>query len=787
MTTVLIDNYDSFTYNVYQYLSSLGANVVVYRNDKITVEEIEKLNPRNLVISPGPGHPSHDAGVSRAAIRHFAGKIPIFGICMGEQCIFEVFGGTVSYAGEILHGKTSTIRHDGRSIFKGVPQDNQVTRYHSLSGMPSTVPEPLEVTATTSDGVIMGIRHVEYTIEGVQFHPESILCDNGMAMLANFLKLEGGTWDQNPAAGVLPKKTNKPANGAVNGTTVNGTTKAKAELETPAPQQQQQPQPTINGTAPSAVTSVLTRIYAQRQQDVEASKNTPGQSMADLEKLLALHVAPPQKDFFEHLNKNKLSLMAEVKRASPSKGEIDIKANAAEQALNYALAGAHVISVLTEPKWFRGSLNDMRQVRQALSHLPNRPCILRKDFILDRYQILEGRLYGADTVLLIVAMLSDEKLHELYSYAKSLGMEPLVEVNNADEMARANALGAKVIGVNNRNLHSFDVDMETTTRLAKMVPADTILCALSGISSRADVDPMVEQGARAILVGEALMRAWNLKEFIAELLGVQKKDPIPRPAAHEKTMVKICGISTVDAAVEAARAGADMLGMIFVRKSKRYVAPAQAKEIVDAVRALDIKNDIALHTSPSEEWFDYHRHLLEARPRKPLIVGVFVNDTVENMTEIATTVGLDLIQLHGTEAPEIARFLPVPTIKAFHMDAESYDPNLIPHLTYPGNHHAVLLDAKVSSLPADQQGGQGVTFDWSVARDIVHHTRPGHTKAYDFPVILAGGLEPTNVVEAVRAVKPWAVDVSSGVETDGAKDLQKIRDFIQHVKSAQLQ
>lgn len=781
MTTVLIDNYDSFTYNVYQYLSSLGAHVVVYRNDKITVEEIEKLNPRNLVISPGPGHPSQDAGVSRAAISHFAGKIPIFGICMGEQCIFEVFGGTVSYAGEILHGKTSTIRHDGRSIFKGVPQDNQVTRYHSLSGMPSTVPEPLEVTATTSDGVIMGIRHVEYTIEGVQFHPESILCDNGMAMLANFLKLEGGTWDQNPAAGVLPKKTSKAVNG-----TVDAKPKTKAEPETLAPQQQQ-PQPAVNGTAPSAVTSVLTRIYAQRQHDVEAAKNTPGQSMADLEKLLALHVAPPQKDFFDHLNKNKLSLMAEVKRASPSKGEIDIKANAAEQALNYALAGAHVISVLTEPKWFRGSLNDMRQVRQALSHLPNRPCILRKDFILDRYQILEGRLYGADTVLLIVAMLSDEKLHELYSYAKSLGMEPLVEVNNADEMARANALGAKVIGVNNRNLHSFDVDMETTTRLAKMVPADTILCALSGISSRADVDPMVEQGARAILVGEALMRAWNLKEFIAELLGMEKKDPIPRPAAHEKTFVKICGISTVDAAVEAAKAGADMLGMIFVRKSKRYVAPAQAKEIVDAVRALDIKNDVALHTSPSEEWFDYQRHLLEARPRKPLIVGVFVNDTVENMTEIATTVGLDLIQLHGTEAPEISRFLPVPTIKAFHMDAESYDPNLIPHLTYPGNHHAVLLDAKVSSLPADQQGGQGVTFDWSVARDIVHHTRPGHTKAYDFPVILAGGLDPANVVEAVRAVKPWAVDVSSGVETDGAKDLQKIRDFIQHVKSAHLQ
>ena len=778
MSTLLIDNYDSFTYNVYQYLSALGANVLVHRNDEITIEEIEKLAPRNIVISPGPGHPSQDAGVSRDVIRHFAGKLPIFGICMGEQCIFEVFGGTVSYAGDILHGKTSTIKHDGRSIFKNVPQDNQVTRYHSLAGMPTTVPDVLEVTATTDNGVIMGVRHVEYTIEGVQFHPESILCDNGRTMLANFLNLRGGSWDENPGAGVLPKKQ-KVEEVKKQETLEQDNASIKTTVTTPTPS------PTPNG-----VSSILTRIYAQRQQDVQAAKEVPGQSQENLEKLLELHIAPPLKDFPSRLRQTSLALMAEVKRASPSKGEIDIKANAAEQALKYALAGASVISVLTEPKWFRGSLNDMRQVRQALDHLPNRPCILRKDFILDRYQILEARLHGADSVLLIVAMLSDETLHDLYNYSKSLGMEPLVEVNNAEEMARANALGSQVIGVNNRNLHSFDVDMETTTRLAKMVPEDTILCALSGIASRADVEPMVAQGVGAILVGESLMRAWNLKEFVAELLCLEKQDP-KTPTTPTKTLVKICGISSVDAAVEAAKAGADLIGLIFAPKSKRFVDVEKAREIVNAVRALDLpkqeeqQNDASNNSYPgSTDWFELHKQLLEKRSRKPLVVGVFVNESVEEMTRVATAVGLDLIQLHGTESAELARFLPVPTIKAFHMDSASFNAGQLPHITHPGNYHHVLLDAKVSGLRSDQQGGHGVKFDWSIAQQVVTHKRAGYPESSNFPVILAGGLDVSNVTEAIHQVHPWAVDVSSGVETDGVKDLEKIREFVRLAKAA---
>ncbi|OBZ87379.1 Multifunctional tryptophan biosynthesis protein [Choanephora cucurbitarum] len=759
MTTLLIDNYDSFTYNVYQYLCSQGADVVVYRNDKITIEEIEKLAPRNIVISPGPGHPAHDAGISRAAIDSFAGKIPILGICMGLQCMFEVYGGTVSYAGDIMHGKASTIKHDSRGVFKGVPQNNQVTRYHSLAGMPSTIPDSLEVTATTDDGVIMGVRHKEYTVEGVQFHPESILCENGHTMIQNFLKLEGGTWEGNPGSGVLPKKLRPTAPAAT-------ATEPTQEANTGAP-------------------SILTRIYAQRVKDVQAAKEIAGQTMEDLEKLLQLHVAPPLQDVVARIRHQTPALLAEVKRASPSKGNIDVTANAAKQALDYAMAGASVVSVLTEPKWFKGTIHDMRQVREAISHLPNRPCVLRKDFIVDRYQILEGRIYGCDTVLLIVAMLSDDVLHDLYNYSKSLGMEPLVEVNNAEEMSRANALGAKLIGVNNRNLHSFDVDMETTSRLAEMVPEGTVLCALSGITGRADVEMYVKQGVRGVLVGEALMRAWNLKEFVADLLGQEKKDPAPASNEPKRSLVKICGISSVEAAKEAALSGADLIGLIFAERSKRTVPLETAKQIVQAVRELDIETDrkpTQNHTSL--EWFQTHRRLLENRTKKPLVVGVFVNQSVDYMAQVALEVGLDLVQLHGTESVELARYLPVPVIKAFHIDSASFKTSHIPNITQPGSHHYVLLDAKVSSLPSDQQGGKGVKFDWSIAREIIQH-KPLHSseQQHDFPVILAGGLDPTNVAAAITQVKPWIVDVSSGVETDGVKDLSKIRAFVEAVKN----
>ncbi len=185
---LLIDNYDSFTYNLVQYLGELGAEIEVFRNDQIAIDGIAERNPSQIVISPGPCTPK-EAGISVAAIKRFAGKIPILGVCLGHQSIGEAFGGDVVRADRLMHGKTSMIRHDGKTIFKGLPNPFEATRYHSLIVRRETLPACLEISAETEDGVIMGLRHREYPVEGVQFHPESILTGAGKDLLRNFLRL----------------------------------------------------------------------------------------------------------------------------------------------------------------------------------------------------------------------------------------------------------------------------------------------------------------------------------------------------------------------------------------------------------------------------------------------------------------------------------------------------------------------------------------------------------------------------------------------------------------------
>jgi anthranilate synthase/aminodeoxychorismate synthase-like glutamine amidotransferase len=189
MTVLLIDNYDSFTYNLFQYLGELGATVEVARNDRIALDDIDEMAPAHIIVSPGPGHPD-EAGISEDVIRRFAGKIPIFGVCLGHQCIGEVFGGVVEGAGEIMHGKVSQITHDGRGVFTGLSSPLAATRYHSLAIRPDTVPDVLEVSARSESGVIMGVRHKTLPVEGVQFHPESILTPDGHAILRNFLEMK---------------------------------------------------------------------------------------------------------------------------------------------------------------------------------------------------------------------------------------------------------------------------------------------------------------------------------------------------------------------------------------------------------------------------------------------------------------------------------------------------------------------------------------------------------------------------------------------------------------------
>ena len=190
---IVIDNYDSFVYNLAQYLGELGWEPMVYRNDQVTLEQIESLSPSHILISPGPGTPL-ETGISNDVIRQFAGSIPILGVCLGHQCIGYVYGGQVIHAPVPTHGKSSLVYHDGRTIYQGLPRPFEAGRYHSLVIKEATLPAALELTAMTGDGIVMGVRHKEYVVEGVQFHPESIMTDVGHDILKNFLGFSQPSW-----------------------------------------------------------------------------------------------------------------------------------------------------------------------------------------------------------------------------------------------------------------------------------------------------------------------------------------------------------------------------------------------------------------------------------------------------------------------------------------------------------------------------------------------------------------------------------------------------------------
>ncbi|KAJ5771320.1 uncharacterized protein N7511_003371 [Penicillium nucicola] len=725
---ILIDNYDSFTWNVYQYLVLEGATVTVYRNDQVTVEDLISKKPTQLVISPGPGHPETDAGISNAAIQYFSGKIPIFGVCMGQQCMITSFGGKVDVTGEILHGKTSVLKHDAKGVYQGLPTSLSVTRYHSLAGTHSTVPECMEVTswAELEDGsgknVIMGVRHKELTVEGVQFHPESILTEYGRTMFRNFLTLTSGTWDKTQTA----------------------TLAAPVEKKL----------------------SILDKIYAHRRNCVAEQKKVPASRPEALQAAYDQNIAPPQISFPARLRQSDypLSLMAEIKRASPSKGIISDNVCAPAQAREYAKAGASVISVLTEPEWFKGTIDDLRAVRQSLEGLTNRPAVLRKEFVFDEYQILEARLAGADTVLLIVKMLDLELLTRLYHYSRSLGMEPLVEVNTPEEMKIAVDLGSQVIGVNNRDLTSFEVDLGTTSRLMDQVPESTIVCALSGILGPKDVESYKKEGVKAILVGEALMRAENTSAFVAELLGGTDKD---LGGVSSSPLVKICGTRSEEAAVAAIEAGADLIGIIMVQGRSRLVQDDVALRISQVIKSTPRPTAISSQQSVKAtplEWFDHSTNVLR-HPSRALLVGVFMNQPLSYVLSQQQELGLDVVQLHGSEPLEWASLIPVPVIRKF-------APGDI-GIARRAYHTLPLLDSGA--------GGSGELLEESGVKKTLDSDE-------GLRVILAGGLNPDNVIDTVKKLgqsgqKVVALDVSSGVETNGVQDLEKIRAFVKAAKS----
>lgn len=647
-----------------------------------------------------------------------------------RQCIFSVFGGDVTFAGEILHGKTSPLSHDGKGVYAGLPQGLPVTRYHSLAGTHQTLPEALELTSWIDrpgevGSIIMGVRHKEYTIEGVQFHPESILTEQGRLMFKNFLHIRGGTWAENE----------------------------KLQKASPAKK-----------SSHTKADNILERIFEHRQASVALQKTLPSQRPSDLQEAYDLGLAPPLVSFVDRLRSTPfdISLMAEIKRASPSKGDISMDISAPAQAKKYALAGASVISVLTEPEWFKGSIDDLRYVRKALEGMPNRPAILRKEFIFEEYQILEARLAGADTVLLIVKMLPEATIKRLFEYSRSLGMEPLVEVNTANEMDVALRLGAKVIGVNNRNLTTFEVDLNVTNRMNERAPLETIVCALSGISKPEDLKVYKENAVGAVLIGEALMRAKDTAAFIRELLGSSSTEN----RSEEPLLVKICGTRTAECAKAAVEAGADLIGMILVPARKRTVSPEQGKAISQVVHShireqpLDVTPQ---HSGTASDFFAYARSTLTSF--RPLLVGVFQNQPLDEVLRLQKYYDLDVVQLHGNEPLEWASLIPVPVIKSFKPRQSGIGSR--------GYHAIPLLDSAA--------GGTGEKLDMSEVRDTLQSDD-------GLQIIFAGGLDPTSVVDAVKEAgdlssRIIAVDVSSGVEVGGAQSIEKIRAFIAAAKS----
>ena len=656
--------------------------------------------------------------------------------------------------GEILHGKTSPLRHDSKGVYAGLPQDLPVTRYHSLAGTHATVPECLEVSSWIASGpdggkgIIMGVRHRDLVVEGVQFHPESILTAQGRSMLKNFLKMRGGTWAEN--------------------------TILEVQRHIASPAEVEHSNVLVNSVSPSKPTgdakeSILDKIFRHRRSAVEAQKLVPSKRLSDLQASYDMDISPPQLSFPDRLTSSPypLALMAEIKRASPSKGAISMSTCAPAQARKYALAGASVISVLTEPEWFKGDIEDLRAVRQSLEAFPNRPAILRKEFIFDEYQILEARLAGADTVLLIVKMLNKSMLEKLYRYSLSLGMEPLVEVNTLEEMDIATSLGARVIGVNNRNLTNFEVDLETTSRLMKNVAKGTVVCALSGISGPDDVRAYRSSGVGAVLVGEALMRADNINTFVSKLLGTSKET---NQASHAHgLLVKICGTRTPQAARTAIEAGADLIGMILVNGRKRYVSSDEAlaiSKVVHQTRKLQDEAEpcsVVLASSGAIDYFD-HTSTFIRRHDRALLVGVFQNQPLSHILTQQKLLGLDLVQLHGSEPLEWASLIPVPVIRRFGPGD--------PGLGTRGYHALPLLDSIA--------GGSGEVTDSAAVRKTLE-LDPG------LRIILAGGLNAGNIEDMLTQLRGHrsnvvAVDVSSGVEHEGAQSLEKIKDFIQAAK-----
>lgn len=465
----------------------------------------------------------------------------------------------------------------------------------------------------------------------------------------------------------------------------------------------------------------LDRIVSQTRIDLEQRKlKVPFEE----QQRLAFAQSTP-RDFLQSLKvPSKIGLIAEVKRASPSKGLFTPEFDPVELAQIYAANGAVAISVLTEPHFFLGSFDYLSAIKQAV-HVP----ILCKDFIIDEYQIYEARVWGADAILLICALLDRIQLQRLLEVAHDLNMHCLVEVHNSEEVLKAISAGACIIGINSRDLKTFQMHPNLIRDLRPLIPRDTVVVAESGIHSGADARRLARYDIQAMLVGESLVTSSDIPIQIRNLL----------KGAHEHVQVKICGLSTTDQILTARDAGVDLLGLMFYEPSSRYIQPQAAKEILKTY---------------------------EDGQMSPDTVGIFVNKEADFINDVIEEVGLHFVQLHGDESPEFCTRIHCPVIKALRLNEKSQQ-----HLAEAYFHTAwrILLDT-----PTVKWGGTGETHDWNLARSIAQQT----------PIFLAGGLTPANVDEAIQQVHPWGVDVSSGVETHGKKDIKKIKAFVENARNS---
>jgi indole-3-glycerol phosphate synthase / phosphoribosylanthranilate isomerase len=463
----------------------------------------------------------------------------------------------------------------------------------------------------------------------------------------------------------------------------------------------------------------LDRIISQTRFDLEQRKLTMS---FEEQKGLAFAQNTP-RDFLQSLKvQSKIGLIAEVKRASPSKGKFAPEVDPVELAQIYDANGAAAISVLTEPHFFLGSFDYLAAIKKAV-HVP----VLCKDFIIDEYQVYEARAWGADAILLICAILDQNQLQRLLKVASDLSIHCLVEVHTSEELVQAITAGARIIGINSRDLKTFQIHPDLIRELRPLIPKDTIVVAESGIHTSADTRRLARYDVQAMLVGESLVTSQDIPAQIHTLL----------EGANKNAQVKICGLRTTDQMLTARETGVDLIGLMFYEQSSRYIQPKAAKELLKTYEDGQVSPDI---------------------------VGIFVNEEAGYINDIAEHIGLHFVQLHGDESPEFCSCIHRPVIKALRLNGKTHSHSTE---TYSHTTWRILLDT-----PAFKWGGTGKTHDWVLAQSIAQQS----------PIILAGGLTPENVGEAIQQVHPWGVDVSSGVETNGKKDIKKIQAFVEHAR-----